>query len=76
VVLDVFNVFNRNEVLENDQDYIYEGMTGFSAWEVSSNLDTFGNPRFNPNLARSPFFDTPILFQNPRSVQLGFNLRF
>jgi outer membrane receptor protein involved in Fe transport len=76
VVLDVFNVFNRNEVLENDQDYIYEGMTGFSAWEVSSNLDAFGNPRFNPNLARSPFFDTPILFQNPRSVQLGFNLRF
>lgn len=76
VILDVFNVFNRNEVLENDQDYIYEGMSGFTAWEVASNLDPFGNPKYNPNLPRSPFFNTPILFQTPRSVQIGFNFRF
>jgi outer membrane receptor protein involved in Fe transport len=77
VVLDVFNVFNRNQVLEHDQDYIYEGWAGFEgAWDVDSNLDSFGNPRFNANLPASPFFNTPILFQNPRSVQVGVKFTF
>ena len=76
VILDVFNVFNRHQVLETDQDYVYEGMSGITAWEVASNLDAFGNPKFNANLPRSPFFNTPILFQTPRTVQVGFNLKF
>jgi hypothetical protein len=76
VVLDVFNLFNQHQTLETDQDYIYEGMTNFGAWEVASNLDAFGNPKFNPNLPRSSFFNTPILFQAPRSVQVGVKFTF
>ncbi|OFW30059.1 MAG: hypothetical protein A3H97_02190 [Acidobacteria bacterium RIFCSPLOWO2_02_FULL_65_29] len=76
LVLDVFNLFNRHEVLETDQDYIYEGMTGFGAWETASNLDAFGNPKFNSALAKSSFYGTPILFQAPRSVQFGVKFTF
>jgi hypothetical protein len=76
IILDVFNVFNRNEVLERDQDYIYEGMDGIEAGQVESNLDAFGNPRFNPNLPASPYFNTPILFQAPRSMQVGVKFTF
>ena len=76
VIVDVFNLFNSHEVLEVDQDYIYEGMSGIEAWEVPSNLDAFGNPKFNSSLPRSRFFGTPILFQSPRSVQFGVKLAF
>jgi outer membrane receptor protein involved in Fe transport len=76
VILDVFNVFNQHEVLEVDQDYIYEGMNGIAAWEVPANLDEFGNPKFNASLPASSFFGTPILFQAPRSVQLGLKFTF
>jgi outer membrane receptor protein involved in Fe transport len=76
VIVDVFNLFNRNEVLEVDQDYTYEGQDTFDQWVVPSNLDQFGNPRFNPNLPVSPFYGTPILFQAPRSMQIGFKFTF
>jgi hypothetical protein len=76
VILDVFNLFNRNSVMERDQDYIYEGMNGIEAWEVPSNLDAFGNPKFNSGLPASPFFNTPILFQAPRSMQVGVKFTF
>ena len=76
IILDVFNVFNRNEMLERDQDYIYEGMDGIEAWQAESNLDAFGNPKFNSSLPKSPYFDTPILFQAPRSMQVGVKFTF
>jgi hypothetical protein len=76
LILDVFNLFNNNEALEVDPDYIYEGQTTFNQWVVSSNLDEFGNPRFNANLPRSPFYRTPNLLQLPRSMQIGFKFTF
>jgi outer membrane receptor protein involved in Fe transport len=76
IIVDAFNVFNRHEVLERDQDYVYEGMDGIVAWEAANNLDANGNPKFNPNLPASRFFNTPILYQSPRSLQLGVKLTF
>ena len=77
LILDVFNLFNNHELLEVDQDYAYEGMPGFSnTWGASSNLDEFGNPQFNSNLPSSTFYGTPILYQNPRSVQIGLKFTF
>jgi len=76
VILDVFNLFNRNTVLENDSDYAYEAMDGFEAWQADSNLDAFGNPKFDPSLPASPYFNTPILFQAPRSMQVGVKFTF
>jgi outer membrane receptor protein involved in Fe transport len=77
VVLDIFNLFNRNQVMEVDQDYAYEGMPGFDdTWAAASNLDAFGNPKFNANLPASKFYKTPILRQAPRSMQVGFKFTF
>jgi outer membrane receptor protein involved in Fe transport len=76
IILDMFNLFNTHETMEVDQDYVYEGMSGFTAWEAPSNLDEFGNPKFNPNLPASTFYSTPILFQNPRSMQIGLKFTF
>jgi outer membrane receptor protein involved in Fe transport len=76
VIVDAFNVLNRHQVLEVDQDYIFEGMAGIDAWEDPANLDTFGNPKFNASLPASPYYKTPTLYQSPRSVQLGVKLTF
>ena len=76
VILDVFNLFNRNTTMERDSDYVYEGMDGIEAWQAESNLDAFGNPKFNPSLPASPYFNTPILFQAPRSMQVGVKFTF
>jgi outer membrane receptor protein involved in Fe transport len=76
IIFDVFNVFNRHETLEVDQDYTYEGADTFDQWVVESNLDEFGNPKFNPNLPASPYYKTPILYQAPRSMQVGFKFAF
>jgi len=76
VIVDAFNVLNRHEVLEVDQDYIYEGMDGIDPWEDASNLDSFGNPKFNASLPASPYYKTPILYQSPRQIQLGVKLTF
>jgi outer membrane receptor protein involved in Fe transport len=77
LILDVFNLFNNHEAMEVDQDYAYEGMPGFSnTWGASSNLDEFGNPKYNSSLPASTFYGTPILFQNPRSMQIGLKFTF
>ncbi len=76
LILDVFNLFNRHGVMEVDQDYIYEGMPGIDAWEADSNLDAYGNPKFNPSLPHSQFYRTPILYQTPRSVQFGIRFTY
>jgi outer membrane receptor protein involved in Fe transport len=76
VIVDVFNLFNRHQTMEVDQDYAYEGMPNIDAWEDPANLDSFGNPKFNANLAPSKYYKTPILYQSPRSMQIGIKLAF
>jgi len=76
VGLDVFNLFGRHGVMEVDQDYIYEGMPGIGAWEVPSNLDAYGNPKYNPSLPSSTFYKTPTLYQTPRSLQIGIRFTY
>ncbi|MEO8137641.1 MAG: TonB-dependent receptor, partial [Betaproteobacteria bacterium] len=76
LVLNVFNLFNNHRALEVDQDYIYEGMAGFDPWAAASNLDAFGNPKFNSTLTPSPFYKTPTLFQSPRSMTFAVRFTF
>ena len=33
IIVDAFNVFNRHQTLELDQDYAYEGMPNIDEWE-------------------------------------------
>ena len=76
IIVDAFNVLNKHETLEADQDYAYEGMPNIDEWEDPSNLDSFGNPKFNPSLTPSTYYKTPILYQAPRSLQIGIKLAF
>ena len=76
VVLDVFNLFNRHGTWKSIQDYVYEGHGQFQPVGGRSNLDAFGNPKFNPNCRRARSTSTPILFQSPRTVQVGFKFTF
>jgi hypothetical protein len=78
VILDVFNLLNRHGTLELDQDYIYEGIDPaiWDRWTVESNLDAYGNPKYNASLPKSSFYKTPILFQAPRSVQIGVKFTY
>ena len=76
VILDVFNLFNKNDVLEEDQDYTFEGDENFHLWADESNLDQFGNPKFNPSLPASPFYRQAALRQSPRAMQIGFKFTF
>jgi outer membrane receptor protein involved in Fe transport len=76
VILDIFNLFNSNEILERDQDYTYEGDENFHLWADESNLDEFGNPRFNSSLPASPFYKQSSLRQSPRAMQVGFKFTF
>ena len=77
MILDVFNLFNSNEILEQDQDYIYEGMDELPrCGPTDSNLDEFGNPSFNPSLPASPFYKQSALRQSPRAMQIGFKFTF
>lgn len=75
-IVDVFNITDNDEVLEVDQDYVYQGMAGFGAWAVDSNLDAFGNPQFNGSLPASPYYKTPILYQSPRTIQVGLKFNY
>lgn len=77
-IVDVFNVTNSHTVLEVDTDYVYEGMDPaiLALWERESNLDASGNPKFDPSLPSSPFYGTPTLYQQPRSVQVGVKLTY
>jgi outer membrane receptor protein involved in Fe transport len=74
--VDIFNLFNRHGTLEVDQDYVYEGMANGEPWFADANLDAYGNPKYNPNLTPSSFYKTPILYQAPRSVQIGFKFTY
>jgi hypothetical protein len=79
LIVDVFNVTDQNEVLEVDQDYIYEGLAGqaaFDPWFADENLDSFGNPRFDASLPVSPFYGTPQLYQSPRTFQVGVKFTY
>ena len=51
-------------------------MPNIDEWEDPSNLDAFGNPKFNANLAPSQYYKTPILYQSPRQVQFGVKFAF
>jgi outer membrane receptor protein involved in Fe transport len=78
-IIDVFNVTDQHEVLEVDQDYVYQALgdeAAYSHWFDESNLDSFGNPKFNSSLPASPYFNTPILYQSPRTVQLGLKFTY
>src|SRR5437867_510458 len=76
IVVDIFNATNRHEAVAVDQDYLYLGMPGFEQWAAPANLDPYGNPRFNPNLPASPYFKTPLVYQSPRTMQVGLKLGF
>jgi len=78
LIVDVFNVFDNDEALEVDQDYIYEGMDPdvFAQWTDPANLDAFGNPKYDASLAHSEYYKTPILYQAPRRIQIGVKYSF
>lgn len=78
LIVDAFNVMNNHEVLEVDTDYVYEGMDPdlLAQWERDDNLDSSGNPMFDPNLDHSPYYGTPTLYQSPRTVQLGVKFTY
>lgn len=80
LIVDIFNVFDNDETLEVDQDYIYEAARdlggAYEGWFEDENLDSFGNPQFNPNLPASPFYKSAILIQSPRSVQVGVKFTY
>jgi hypothetical protein len=71
LIIDAFNATNQHAPIVMDQFYIYRGMPGFAPWRAPDNLDSFGNPRFNPDLPSSAYFNTPRVYQAPRSFQLG-----
>jgi outer membrane receptor protein involved in Fe transport len=90
-VIDIFNALDNDEVLEVDQDYVFQGMEGVSDQHArwfcdgsqagppcngANNLDDFGNPKFDANLPASPYFGTPILYQAPRTVQIGVKFTY
>jgi hypothetical protein len=78
LILDVFNVTNNKAVVEVDQDYYYEAMPGgFELWDSDpTSIDDFGNPVIHPDLAASPYYGTPTLYQAPRSVQIGVKFTY
>ena len=76
VILDVFNLFNNNDVLGRIRTIRSRAMTNFHLWADDSNLDEFGNPKFNPSLPASPFYRQAALRQSPRTMQIGFKFTF
>lgn len=78
IIVDAFNVTNNHEVLEVDTDYVYEGMDPdiLAQWEREDNLDSSGNPMFDPNLPHSPYYKTPTIYQSPRTVQMGVKFTY
>jgi len=45
-------------------------------WEDEDNLDSSGNPMYDPSLPYSAYYGTPILYQSPRVIQVGVKLTF
>lgn len=80
LIVDVFNVFDNDETLEVDQDWVYEAMADlggdYTKWFDESNLDEYANPRFNASYPGSPYWGTPILVQAPRTVQFGVKFTY
>jgi len=79
-IVDVLNVTNQHAVLEVDQDYVYEAMGDlggdYAKWFDDANLDANGNPKFNANYPASPYYKAPLLYQAPRTVQLGLKFTY
>lgn len=63
VIADVFNVTNQDEVLEVDQDKVFQGMSD------AENVGSSSNPQ-------SVYFGTPQLLQQPRTLQLGVKFTY
>lgn len=77
-IVDVLNATNQKAVLEVDQDYVYQAMPNPGHWFDDSNLDSSGNPKFNTGTGfdPSPYYKTPVLYQSPRTVQLGVRFTY
>ncbi len=79
LIVDVFNATNEKAVLEVDQDYIYQALGGeaaYDVWFADNNLDFNGNPMYIEGAPASPFYNTPQLYQSPRSMQVGVKFTF
>ncbi len=76
VIVDVFNATNNHQALDLEEEYVYQGMPGWQAWYDSGNLDEFNLPRYRADLPVSPFYGSPLIYQQPRSFQLGIKLSF
>ncbi|HEX9984294.1 MAG TPA: TonB-dependent receptor [Thermoanaerobaculia bacterium] len=59
-IVDVFNVTNQNETIEVDQDQIFQG-------QDATNTNAQGH---------SIYFATPVLYQSPRTMQLGIKFTY
>jgi hypothetical protein len=76
VIVDIFNAANNHQVLSVDENYMYIGMPGYDQWIADENLGRYGNPRYNANLPRSPYYKTPLVYQPPRFIQAGVKFVF
>ena len=76
MIVDVFNATDNHRVLSVDQNYVYQGMPGWELWSADENLDRWGNPHFNPDLPRSPYYKSPAVYQAARSVQIGLKFTY
>ncbi len=75
VILDVFNLFNNNEELEEDQDYTYEGRE-LRALGRRLQPGSVRQPEVQPESSGESVLQHASLRQNPRSMQIGFKFTF
>ncbi|HEX7154795.1 MAG TPA: TonB-dependent receptor [Thermoanaerobaculia bacterium] len=61
-IVDVFNVTNQNETLEVDQDFTFQGQDEHTTVPGTT--------------SQSIYFATPVLYQTPRTVQLGVKFTY
>lgn len=76
LIADVFNATDNHAATEVDELYFYRGMPGWEKWVAPENLDELGYPKFNPDLPKSPYFNTPTTYQAPRAIQLGVKVTY
>ncbi|HEY0591060.1 MAG TPA: TonB-dependent receptor [Thermoanaerobaculia bacterium] len=76
LIVDVFNATDNHEAIMVDQAYVYIRMPGWDTWRAQADVDEYGNMLWNPDLPASPYFKTPILYQSPRTLQVGVKYRF
>ena len=48
----------------------------YALWFEDDRLDEFGNASFHSDLPASPYFNTPLLYQAPRSIQFGVKFTY